>query len=237
MNEPLPAPKFDNDSQVYVTWSENTIEKYDTCLLSSLPEVFKIQLCTTRPQESVSLYKCLESFLKEEPLGPEDMDCPSCKKPRQARKKLDLWRIPEILAVHLKRSSCSQFVRNKLETYVDFPIDDFDLSTNISQKKSQFSNHYVLYATSIHHGGMGCGHYNAFSDVSGVHSIYAFSFISIGQETADRAIPQRDTCMRTHLDRLGNRKWYKFVDNRVSPVSEDAVKTSAACVLFCRRVA
>jgi hypothetical protein len=25
------------------------------------------------PQESVSLYKCLEAFLKEEPLGPEDM--------------------------------------------------------------------------------------------------------------------------------------------------------------------
>jgi ubiquitin carboxyl-terminal hydrolase 4/11/15 len=115
-------------------------------------------------------------------------DCPSCKKPRQARKKLDLWRLPEILVVHLKRFSYSRYIRNKLETYVDFPIDDFDLSTYTSKKDSQFSNHYVLYAISNHHGGMGCGHYDAFIDVSGVHSIYSFSFIAFGQETADRTI-------------------------------------------------
>eukprot|EP00258_Populus_trichocarpa_P043285 XP_024459304.1 ubiquitin carboxyl-terminal hydrolase 8 [Populus trichocarpa] len=201
MNEPLPVPKFSDNLEVYVTWSESMIEKYDTCLLSSLPEVLKPQLYARRPQESVSLYKCLEAFLKEEPLGPEDMwDCPSCKKPRQARKKLDLWRLPEILVVHLKRFSYSRYIRNKLETYVDFPIDDFDLSTYTSKKDSQFSNHYVLYAISNHHGGMGCGHYDAFID-------------------------------------LGYRKWYEFDDSRVSPVSEDDIKTSAAYVLFYRRVA
>lgn len=201
MNEPLPVPKFSDNLEVYVTWSESMIEKYDTCLLSSLPEVLKPQLYARRPQESVSLYKCLEAFLKEEPLGPEDMwDCPSCKKPRQARKKLDLWRLPEILVVHLKRFSYSRYIRNKLETYVDFPIDDFDLSTYTSKKDSQFSNRYVLYAISNHHGGMGCGHYDAFID-------------------------------------LGYRKWYEFDDSRVSPVSEDDIKTSAAYVLFYRRVA
>ncbi|CAK7342097.1 unnamed protein product [Dovyalis caffra] len=201
MNEPLPIPKFSDKLEVYVTWSESMIEKYDTCLLSSLPEVLKPQLYTRRPPESVSLYKCLEAFLKEEPLGPEDMwDCPSCKKPRQARKKLDLWRLPEILVVHLKRFSYSRYIRNKLETYVDFPIDDFDLSTYTSQKDSQFSNHYVLYAISNHHGGMGCGHYDSFID-------------------------------------LGYRRWYEFNDSRVSPVREDDIKTSAAYVLFYRRVA
>ncbi|KHN34173.1 Ubiquitin carboxyl-terminal hydrolase 8 [Glycine soja] len=45
---------------------------------------------TQRMQESVSIYKCLEAFLKEEPLGPEDMwYCPNCKNPQQASKKLD----------------------------------------------------------------------------------------------------------------------------------------------------
>jgi hypothetical protein len=43
--------------------------------------------------------------------------------------------------------------------------------------------------------------HHAFIDASGVHSIYAFSFIAFGQETADRTIPQRDTCTRAHLDR------------------------------------
>lgn len=58
---------------VHVCWAEKQIERYDTCLLSSLPEVFKSSCFTKRPQESVSLYKCLEAFLQEEPLGPEDM--------------------------------------------------------------------------------------------------------------------------------------------------------------------
>lgn len=58
---------------VLVDWPDRMIEKYDTCRLSLLPEICKPELLTKRPQESVSLYKCLEAFLKEEPLGPEDM--------------------------------------------------------------------------------------------------------------------------------------------------------------------
>lgn len=58
---------------VLVHWPDRMIEKYDTCLLSLLPEICKPELFAKRPQESVSLYKCLEAFLKEEPLGPEDM--------------------------------------------------------------------------------------------------------------------------------------------------------------------
>lgn len=103
--------------------------------------------------------------------------CPSCKRPRQASKKLDLWRLPEILVVHLKRFSYSRIIKNKLETFVDFPIDDLDLLNFISHKDSQLSNRYVLYAISNHYGGMGGGHYTAFIDVSGVHSsLYDFSY-------------------------------------------------------------
>lgn len=58
---------------VLVCWSEKQVERCDTRLLTSLPEVFKSSFFTKRPQESVSLYKCLEAFLQEEPLGPEDM--------------------------------------------------------------------------------------------------------------------------------------------------------------------
>ncbi|XP_012074283.1 ubiquitin carboxyl-terminal hydrolase 8 isoform X2 [Jatropha curcas] len=163
MNKPLLVSKLSNKLEVHAFWSEKMMEKYDTCILSSLPEVFKPQLYTRRPQESVSLYKCLEAFLKEEPLGPEDMwYCPSCKKPRQASKKLDLWRLPEILVVHLKRFSYSRIIKNKLETYVDFPVEHFDLSTYISHEDGRLSNCYQLYAISNHYGGMGGGHYTAF---------------------------------------------------------------------------
>lgn len=73
MNEPVGVKGVSRRLNVLVCWPEKGIQQYDTCLLSSLPEVFKSGIFSRRPQESVSLYKCLEAFLKEEPLGPEDM--------------------------------------------------------------------------------------------------------------------------------------------------------------------
>lgn len=73
MNEPVLVKGMSRKLNVLVCWPEKIVEEYDTCLLSRLPEVFKSVLFSKRPQESVSLYKCLEAFLKEEPLGPDDM--------------------------------------------------------------------------------------------------------------------------------------------------------------------
>jgi ubiquitin C-terminal hydrolase len=87
--------------------------------------------------------------------------CPCCKKHQQAMKKLDLWRLPEVLVIHLKRFSYTQFTRNKLETFVDFPTTDLDLSSYIADKSKQPSSHYRLYAISNHYGNMGGGHYTA----------------------------------------------------------------------------
>lgn len=59
-------------------------------------------------------------------------------------------------------------MKNKLETFVDFPIHDLDLSDYIAHKNGQLSNCYALYAVSNHYGGMGGGHYTADVRVSGV---------------------------------------------------------------------
>ncbi|KAK6926494.1 Peptidase C19, ubiquitin carboxyl-terminal hydrolase [Dillenia turbinata] len=199
MKEPIMVTELPKRMNVHVSWPEKKIKQYDSKQFSSLPEVFKASSFAKRPQESVSLYKCLEAFLKEEPLGPEDMYCPSCKEHRQASKKLDLWRLPEILVIHLKRFSYSRYTKNKLETSVDFPIDDLNLSTYIAYKNGESSFRYMLYAISNHYGSMGGGHYTAFVNHGG------------GQ-------------------------WYDFDDSHVFPISEDKIKTSAAYVLFYRRV-
>ena len=92
--------------------------------------------------------------------------CPSCKKHQQACKKLDLWRLPEVLVIHLKRFSFSRFLKNKLEVFVDFPIHDLDLSDYIAYKTKQTTHRYSLYAISNHYGNMGGGHYTAYVYVS-----------------------------------------------------------------------
>ena len=73
MNEPLASRALPGRLSVLVCWPAKMVKRYKTRLLSSLPQIFKPEFFAKRPQESVSLYKCLEAFLKEEPLGPEDM--------------------------------------------------------------------------------------------------------------------------------------------------------------------
>ncbi|KAL3692569.1 hypothetical protein R1sor_006220 [Riccia sorocarpa] len=190
---------------VAVDWSAKALEQeYDMSKIDMPPEVLRTGLPATSKkarQEAVSLYTCLEAFLKEEPLGPEDMwYCPRCKEHRQASKKLDLWRLPEILVVHLKRFSYSRYLKNKLETFVTFPIDDLDLSKYVATNSESQGYVYELYAVSNHYGSMGGGHYTAYVKL------------------------------------VDENKWYNFDDSHVSPVNESDIRTSAAYVLFYRRI-
>ncbi|KAG8376849.1 hypothetical protein BUALT_Bualt09G0106600 [Buddleja alternifolia] len=164
MDEPVPISNRKQPIKVRASWPEKMIQDYDTSILSLLPEVCKPTFVSKWTQDSISLYKCVDAFLKEEPLGPDDMwYCPKCKEHRQASKKLDLWRLPEILVIHLKRFSYTRFLKNKLETFVDFPIEDFDLFNYVIQKNNMVGHRYKLYAVSNHYGGMGGGHYTAFA--------------------------------------------------------------------------
>ncbi|GAB4858108.1 ubiquitin-specific protease ubp10 [Ancistrocladus abbreviatus] len=189
--------------KVMLDWTDREHELYDFSFLEDIPEVCKSGFTAKKTrQETVSLFSCLEAFLKEEPLGPDDMwYCPCCKEHRQATKKLDLWRLPEILVIHLKRFSYSRYLKNKLDTFVSFPIHNLDLSKYVKSKNGLAASHvYELYAISNHYGGLGGGHYTAYAKL------------------------------------IDENKWYHFDDSHVSPVSEDGIKTSAAYVLFYRRV-
>ena len=72
MNELLSVPLFSNRLKVHVVWSDKMIKEYDASRLSSLPVVVKADSSMWRREDSVSLYKCLDEYLKEEPLGLEN---------------------------------------------------------------------------------------------------------------------------------------------------------------------
>ncbi|RWW70505.1 hypothetical protein BHE74_00021804 [Ensete ventricosum] len=73
MDEPVSLPELQKHMYVLVCWQSKALEQYDPNLLNTLPEIYKFRLFPRRPQDSCTLYACLEAFLKEEPLGPEDM--------------------------------------------------------------------------------------------------------------------------------------------------------------------
>lgn len=47
--------------------------------------------------------------------------CPKCKIHQQATKKFDLWSLPDVLIIHLKRFSYNKYFRDKIDVMVEFP--------------------------------------------------------------------------------------------------------------------
>lgn len=72
-DEPISLPSSSTSILVYLDWSRALLEKYDTHYLETLPEVFNGPPNKKARTEPLSLYSCLEAFLREEPLVPEDM--------------------------------------------------------------------------------------------------------------------------------------------------------------------
>ena len=48
--------------------------------------------------------------------------CPSCKKQRKTLRELVITRLPNFLLIHLKRFTNTGPARNKIDSYIDFPI-------------------------------------------------------------------------------------------------------------------
>lgn len=60
--------------KVMLDWTDKEHELYDSSYLKDLPEVHKSGILAKKTkQEAISLFSCLDAFLKEEPLGPDDM--------------------------------------------------------------------------------------------------------------------------------------------------------------------
>lgn len=115
------------------------------------------------PKPTIQLRDCITQFTNVERLGAEDpWYCPKCKKHQQATKKFDIWSLPKVLIIHLKRFSFSRSWRDKIDTLVEFPVDNLDMSKyvlNPSQKKDR--KLYSLIGVANHYGGLGGGHYTA----------------------------------------------------------------------------
>ncbi|XP_037552899.1 ubiquitin carboxyl-terminal hydrolase 8 isoform X2 [Nematolebias whitei] len=109
-----------------------------------------------------SLQDCLRLFSKEEKLTDNNkVFCRKCKTHRDSTKKLEIWKVPPILLVHLKRFSYEGRWKQKLQTSVDFPLDCLDLSQYVIGPKQNLKR-YNLYGVSNHYGGLDGGHYTAY---------------------------------------------------------------------------
>ena len=166
---------------------------------------------------SVTLDQCFQSFTQPERLDDDNMwYCSKCKEHVKAMKTVALWRLPNILVIHLKRFEYrNSFDRNKIGTLVDFPIDGFDMKRHAASP-TDINPHsrnelvdesvpdvYDLFGVTNHYGRMGYGHYTA----------YTRRFNEFGIEE----------------------RWSEFDDENVTEVDRNGIVSPHAYVLFYRR--
>ncbi|NXX14755.1 UBP8 hydrolase, partial [Podargus strigoides] len=92
--------------------------------------------------------ECLRLFSKEEKLTDNNkFYCSHCKARRDSLKKIEIWKLPPVLLVHLKRFSYDGRWKQKLQTSVDFPLEALDLSQYVIGPKNNLKR-YNLFSVS-----------------------------------------------------------------------------------------
>ena len=136
---------------------------------------FKI---TKKLKDSIDLDECFKQFCKEEQLEENnEWYCSSCKQHVKAKVHMELYSTPPVLIIHLKRFKAHQ----KIDTQVEFPIENLDMSKYIIGPKNG-KNVYDLFAVAHHYGGMGGGHYVASAKNHFDGRWYNFNDSSVSQE-------------------------------------------------------
>ena len=116
-----------------------------------------------KSKDGVTLEECLDELEKEEVLSEADAwYCPRCKEHRRATKKFELWAVPDILVIHLKRFTTNG--RSKLSIQVDFPLEGLDMTKRVSVRSDDRELIYDLVGVDNHFGGLGGGHYTALAE-------------------------------------------------------------------------
>ncbi|XP_014257403.1 ubiquitin carboxyl-terminal hydrolase 15-like [Cimex lectularius] len=116
---------------------------------------------SNREKGKISINDCLSLFTTCEKLSADDAwYCPDCHKHQRATKKFDLWKLPKVLIVHLKRFSYTRYRRDKIDDFVDCPISNLCMDKYVINEEKP-SKVYDLIGVCNHYGNMGAGHYTA----------------------------------------------------------------------------
>jgi ubiquitin carboxyl-terminal hydrolase 4/11/15 len=157
--------------------------------LSSSSSIDNATQAQNKPKESITLIDCFKHFTEKEVLSAGDLwNCPKCKEMRRASKKIDLWLLPKVLVVQLKRFGYSRYFHDKIDLFVDCPLYDLDLSQFVLNPSEKSKAKYDLIAVSNHMGGLRGGHYTAHAKNVYDHKWHTFDDSRVSEVSEDSVI-------------------------------------------------
>eukprot|EP01069_Polyplicarium_translucidae_P010370 Polyplicarium_translucidae@DN3373_c0_g2_i2.p1 len=137
---------------------------------------------------SASVEDCLRDYVAWEECESSSWTCPRCKCFRPFLKRIELWKTPPILIVHLKRFEFRKDRFRKIESHVRVPIDSYlNLRPFLTQKSLPI---YDCFGVINHRGRYQFGHYTACCKHS--HNRWREFDDDVVRETASSSISSRD---------------------------------------------
>lgn len=140
------------------------------------------------PGPTCTLRDCLQSFTDLEELDETELYyCHTCKMRQKSTKKFWVKKLPKVLCLHLKRFHWTTFFRNKVDTYVKFPMRGLDMRGYLLEPEAAAPDSclYDLAAIVVHHGsGIGSGHYTAYGSHEGRWYHFNDSTVTLANEEA-----------------------------------------------------
>lgn len=215
-DEPFPlslacavANVFNSRNVAVLRWKR---QLSSSVLLYGEPELAEYATCTALSREQTafahSIYDCLKDY--SSPFEVMHYNCRFCKKLGPCERRLQLWKLPDILHIELQRFACTSKWRQKITKEVDFPLTGMDPSSFFHGDAPNSKCLYDLAGVISHHGTLTSGHYTSIYD----------TLIDVTS---------------AHDASLHQAQWMSFDDDRVSSVSADRVVSSDAYILVYRR--
>ncbi|KAG9510817.1 Ubiquitin carboxyl-terminal hydrolase 3, partial [Fragariocoptes setiger] len=144
--------------------------------------------------EDCHLMDCLSSFIELEELTETELYCCSnCQQKQRSTKRFWIRRLPDVLCLHLKRFRWNNYVRTKIDSYIEFPLQGLDMKRFVMANKHETRGSslgptvYDLSAFIEHHGtGVGSGHYTAYAYHEGIWFHFDDSSVTACEESMIR---------------------------------------------------
>lgn len=134
----LPSPHeaiaLTAEETISIDWDIRTLkEEYDPIQASKLDFDGSVQHNKRQDNMPLSIEHCMDMFTAKESI--QEAYCGRCKTLRPATKTMDLWRLPPLLVIQLKRFCFTQVSRRKLHHLVDFPLRGLQLESFVAKQR------------------------------------------------------------------------------------------------------
>jgi ubiquitin C-terminal hydrolase len=218
---------IDKDFILVIEWCSEIIRKdineNNLKLILTHPSVNKVEDAQSQRKSkgsTISIDDCLNLFTEKEELNEENgIKCSNCKHVTSFYKKYQIQKLPPYLIIVLKRFKYTRMYKNKIESMINFPIRDLDLSLykdnkDCSKLKENFSdaNVYDLNSIIYHSGSLTGGHYISI----------------VKHEIIDSTYEKNDNFEKISTPTI---KWVKYDDSIATEVEESNILSSNAYIL------